>query len=103
MGHPQLWQGITTLSVKNFPNIKSKPSLFELKIVPPCPATIHPCKTLISLLLTSFLEVLEDHRQVSPHPSLLQAEQAQAVCTEEVFQPSEQPHGPPLDLLKIRI
>ena len=47
--------GLTTPSVKNFPNIKFKYLLFSFKTVPPCPVTIYTCKKLISLLLTDSL------------------------------------------------
>jgi len=57
------------------------------------------CKKLVPLLLVSSLQVLESCNDVSPQPSLLQAEQAQILqlfFTGEVLHPSDVPHGPPL-------
>jgi len=57
------------------PDIQSKPSLLELKIIPPCPITIYPCKKLFSLLFIIPFKILEGCNEVSSQPSLLQAEQ----------------------------
>ena len=57
----------------------------------------------VPLLLISSLQVLEGCSEVSPEPSLLQAEQGQLlqpVFIGEVLQPSEHLHSPPLDSLK---
>ena len=61
------------------------------------------CLHLTYILLISPLYKLRGHNKVSPQPSLLQAEQpklSQPFLIEEVFQPSDHFHGPPLDLLK---
>ncbi|KAK4827142.1 LOW QUALITY PROTEIN: hypothetical protein QYF61_014736 [Mycteria americana] len=60
------------------------------------------CKHKRSDGFGSPLQVLEGCYKVSPELSLLQAEQAQLsqpVFIEEVLQPSDHLHGPPLDLL----
>ena len=72
-----LFQHLTTLTVKNFPNIQPKSSLLQLKTISPCPDVIHPLKELTPLLFIGFLWVLEGCNEVTPQPSLLQAEQAQ--------------------------
>ena len=58
---------------------------------------------LFALLLISSIQVLEDHSEVSPKPSLLHDEQAQLpspFLMGNMIQPSDHLHGPPLDLLQ---
>ena len=59
-------------------------------------------KKCLSIFLISPLYVLKGHNEVSPEPSLLQAEQlqlSQPFFAGEAFQPSGHFHGPPLDSL----
>ena len=84
------------------PNIQPKPLPSQLKTVPPCPITIHPCKQLFPLLFICSFQVLEGRNEVSLEPSLLQARQAQfpqPFLIGEVLQPSVHLSGPPLDSL----
>jgi len=78
-----------SLCHKGFPsNIKSKSALFQFKTISPFPTTIRP--SLCPLLINS-LQVLEGHTEVSPEPSLLQAEPArlpQPFFTGELLSPS---------------
>ena len=62
---------------KLLPNIQPKPPLFQFKTIPSCPVAIHPPKQLHPFLFVRSLQILEGHNEVSPEPSLLQAEQAQ--------------------------
>jgi len=71
--------------------------------IPPCPITIHPHNQLYPLVFIHSLPVLEDPKEVSPEPCLLQAKQAQfpqPFLIGEVLQPSDHPCGPPLDPLQ---
>ncbi|KAK4832092.1 hypothetical protein QYF61_020707 [Mycteria americana] len=92
-----LFQGLTTLIVKNFFLISNLnlPSC-SLKPLPlPC-----PCKKSLSRFLVGPFQVLEGCYKVSSEPPLLQAEQpqlSQPVFIGEVLQPSDPLHGPPLD------
>ena len=68
-----LFQCVTTLRVKNFLQISNLNLPSQLKTIPPCPITIHPCKQTFPLL---FILSLQVHNEVSPKSSLLQAKQA---------------------------
>ena len=60
--------------------------------VPSCPTAICPCKKSVSILSVNSLQVLKGHNEVSPLPSLSQAEQTQLpqpVSIGEVLQPSD--------------
>ena len=59
------------------PDIQPKSSLLQLKTVFPCPAIIYPFKEQTPLLFVGSLQVLEGCNEVTPLPSLLQAEQVQ--------------------------
>ena len=99
-GH--LFQHLSTLTVKNFPDIQLQSSLLRLQTVSSCPpAATHPRKELPPLLLVGSPSVLEGCNEVTPQPSLLQAVQAQLprpAFVGEVLQPSAHLRGPPLPL-----
>ena len=64
---------------------------------------LSPCEKSVFLLPVSSLHVPEGHNEVTPQPSLLQAEQVQLpqpVFTGEVLQTSEHLCDPPLDPLQ---
>ena len=56
------------------PNIQPKSSLFQLKTIPPSPAVIYPFKDFTPFLFIGSLQVLKGCNEVTPQPSLLQAE-----------------------------
>ena len=98
--HPQEWSNISRQPVpvphhlysENFPltsNLNLPP--FSLK---PFPFAL----SLSSPLLINFLQVLEGYSEVSPEPSLFQAEQAQ--LSQPVFVGAAHPCGPLLDTLQ---
>ena len=74
------------------PYISSKPALFQLEAITPCPITTCPCKQALSSFLVGLLQVLEGCDKVSLEPSLLQAKHpqlSQPLLTGEVFHPSD--------------
>jgi len=101
MGHPQLsWQQcqcLTSLWVKNlFLICNQNVSSVSLKPFPSVPSLLDHVKSHL-LLSASSLQVLQDHNEVSPEPSLLQAKQApfpQPFLTGEVLRPLDHVHGP---------
>jgi len=88
---------------KFFPNIQSKSTLPQFKTITPCSVTTCPCKKSLSSFLVGPFKYLAGCYQVSPLPSLLQAEQpqlSQPFLTGKVFHPSDHFCGPPLDPLQ---
>jgi len=80
-----------------------KPVLFQFEAIIPCCITTWSCKNSLSSFLVGPVLVLEGCYKVSPEPSFLQAEQpqlSQPVLLGEVFQPSDDFCGPPLDPLQ---
>jgi len=59
------------------PHIQPQSALLQLQTISPCPALISPLKELPPLLFVGSLQVLEGCTEVTPQPSLLQAQQAQ--------------------------
>ena len=73
------------------PHIQPQSALLQLHTISPRPAVICPFQELPPLLFGGSLEVLEGCNEVTPQPSLLQAQQAQLpqpVFVGEVLQPS---------------
>jgi len=97
MGHPQLlWAAVPGPHLPQSKKFLPKSLLFYFKAIPLCPIIIYPCKKSVSLLLISSLQVLGSRNEISPEPSLLQAEQnqlPQPFLIGEVLQPPEHRHG----------
>ncbi|XP_048819769.1 uncharacterized protein LOC125701581 [Lagopus muta] len=82
------------------PNIQPKSFLLQLKTISPSPAVVSPFEEFTPLLGVGSLQVLIGCNEVTPQPSLLQAEQAQLpqpVLIGEVLQPPDHLSRPPLD------
>ncbi|XP_048803588.1 uncharacterized protein LOC125694433 [Lagopus muta] len=82
------------------PNIQPKSSLLQLGSISPSPAVVSPFEEFTPLLAVGSLQVLIGCNEVTPQPSLLQAEQAQLpqpVLIGEVLQPPDHLSRPPLD------
>lgn len=77
-----------------------KPILFPFKTIIPCPVTVGPGKKSPSLFPICHLYILKGSIKIFPEVFLLQDEQSQLsqpVLIEELFYPSDNSCGPPLD------
>ena len=85
------------------PNISSKSTLFQFKVISPPPDATCPYKKSLPGFPVAPLQVLEGHYKVPSEPSLLHSEEPQLlqpVLIGEALQLSDHLHGPPLDLLQ---
>lgn len=100
-----LFQCLITLAVKNFfPIIKINQRSLNLKLLPlVLPLHTRGMWKLLSSLLVGCLVELEGHNMVTLEPSPLQGEQFQLSdsVTGEVLHPSNNPCGPPPDLIQL--
>jgi len=98
-----LFQYLTTLSGKNFPNIQPKPPLLQLEATASCPITCYLGEETNTCLTTTSFQVVVESNKVSPQPPLLQTKQPQVpqpLLTRLVLQTPHQPRCPSLDMLQ---
>lgn len=115
LGHIQSWgthsfsgQPVPVVSPPHskelLPYIQSKFTCFSLKLFP-CPVSTGLGKKRLSIFLVIPLQVLKSSNKVFLIPSVLQDEQpqvSQPVFMQKAFRPSDNFHGPALDVLKRR-